>query len=340
MAPGTLSALTNWPAPAQRCGLHSHERSVLASVALALLGLCVDMTRVLMLVAAALPSMAFAQYSLTLGLPDDAESLRFGKGRCGETETVSWQVQTTGAAVSGLCADLELWSTTGACGESIGTGDTRLTTVTQLELQQAGGKGEVSFELADLASFGGDGGTCGAEGVEVTTRICGAFKYLTLGGTCVAVKASGSPELIYDAKPPAAPVLVSLEPLDESLRLVLEDLPAEVQQVVAIARLTDGGEAARERLNATSSLRLGSLENGVAYQVSAQAVDEAGNESGESNALEGVPIETLGFFQVYKGQGGQEQGCATSPGRASGTGGLGWLVLIAVGLVLVARRVR
>ena len=76
------------------------------------------------------------------------------------------------------------------------------------------------------------------------------------------------------------------------------------------------------------------LVNGVTYRVQAQIVDEAGNESDLSDAVEGTPVKSNGLGDAYVDAGGEERGgCA-----ATGGGIAGGAVLAMLGIWLSTRR--
>ena len=58
------------------------------------------------------------------------------------------------------------------------------------------------------------------------------------------------------------------------------------------------------------------LTNGVAYTVAATGLSAAGNTGPASDSSSGTPLPFVDFWQVYKGQGGVEQGGCSTGGAA------------------------
>ncbi len=80
----------------------------------------------------------------------------------------------------------------------------------------------------------------------------------------------------------------------------------------------DSGEEFKERVSFTPEVSFGrvtDLENGVTYEIRAIAEDGAGNRSAPSASVFAAPVQTDGFFSIYRKAGGGEQGgCSAIPG--------------------------
>ena len=247
---------------------------------------------------------------------------------CGTNVAITW----TGTSGGTPCSDIQIWVTSSTtCGDAPATGD-KVINNTQLQMANwpTQRTGTVQVAVADLPAFTGTGEgatTCGSE-AEVTMQVCGAFKYASFGFGCTStttVKAT-PPTLRYDGKPPPAPTMKSVTPLDSALLVEAEGTTSdtavinlEYRALGETGSFTSGGAIA----STSTSARIGGLRNGVTYEVRAWALDTAGNEGPRSGTLTGAPIQTNGFFQKYKGYGGAEQGgCAAAGGSVLGLSGL------------------
>ena len=82
------------------------------------------------------------------------------------------------------------------------------------------------------------------------------------------------------------------------------------------------------------SFKLEGLQNFVTYQVAIAAVDSKGNESPFSDPVRGTPIPSDSFWERYKELGGEQQGCASTTGAATGMG----LALAALSILTISRK--
>jgi hypothetical protein len=107
--------------------------------------------------------------------------------------------------------------------------------------------------------------------------------------------------------------------------------------------LTPGDETqvCSNELSATAtSVLLGGLVNGTSYTVAVIAIDPSGGVSALSPSAVAIPQPTLGFYDVYKKDGGAATGCSVVPSPRSGTPGLFWIAFAAALVVGIRRRSR
>jgi len=291
----------------------------------------------LLLIALSLTSLAaFGQTSGTVVLttPTNETSLRVPRAPCNLLRTVNW-------AYSGVapCSDLEFWiQKGGSCDDKAPSGAKTLPKVAQSSLTSTR-SGSVSFEVDDLPGFfGTDAVACPADDREDEYRLCAAVKQFGgfAGTECSTTPQKDDLQIIYDAKPPVAPRLESVQGLDKALSIRV-DAPDDASEVkVTVARVEGEGSRTVTQSADQTLFRVEGLENNVTYRVTAVAVDEADNESASSEALEGMPIPTKGFFDRYVEANGQEMGgCG-----AAGMGLAGGWVLAVLGFWLSSRRNR
>ncbi len=271
----------------------------------------------------ALTLTATAAWSQTavfqISLPNNEIDVRLKRTPCDDTHTVSWTYNSTAA----VCDDLHFWIAD-SCADTVPTDVTIIKTVSKAEVTSSRG-GTVSFSVSDLPIFQKGTATCPADGTEVTYKLCGLVP--TPGGvvgdcsTNSRVPQKSSISVTYDAKPPDAPSIDSVSPLDQALSVRLS-VPSDASRARVHVEKADGtGARTVEQASGLTLFKVDGLENNVTYQVTATAVDAADNESAVSEMLEGTPIHTLGFFDKYVGEGGQETGgCGAAAGGLTGGG--------------------
>jgi hypothetical protein len=289
----------------------------------------------LLLIALTLTSAAaFGQTTGTLVLttPTNETSIRVPRDSCDLSRTVNWAYNG-----GGPCSDLEFWiQKGGSCDDKAPSGAETLPKVPQSTLTSTR-SGSVSFKVRDLPSFSGtDAVSCPADNREDEYRLCAAVKqYGSLGTECSTTPQKDDLEIIYDAKPPDAPALESVQGLDKALSIRV-DPPDDASKIkVTVARVEGEGSRTLTQSADQTLFRIEGLENKVTYNVTAVAVDEADNESAASEALQGTPIPTRGFFDRYVEANGQETG-----GCSAGMGLAGGWVLAVLGFWLSSRRNR
>lgn len=273
------------------------------------------------LVSALVSSAAFAQIQLTF--PSNATSASFSPASCSGRTTLSWTVPV----IVQVCDTVEFFVTETACTDNgVVAGDYDLGTESVATTGVRTGTKTIDFNRLPGISGTADGGFfCGAP-VEKPWRVCAVYEVNNptgFGGFCTQRSArKDSVTLSYDGKPPAVPTLVEAVGVERGVR-VIADVGEDADLVRFGTRRTGedvpytfNTEIAAEAASATT--RITDLENGVQYDVVAVAVDQAGNVSAESNVIQAIPTETLGFWDAYKKAGGAEQGgCTSAPGLLS-----------------------
>jgi uncharacterized protein (TIGR03382 family) len=283
---------------------------------------------------------ASAQVQVSLTFANATDTLSVGKGDCNSRRVVSWT--STGTA----CQELTLWLTEGTeCKETADQQTTRsvLTSIPQTTLNQTRqGTFEIDLSLLPFSNPT-DSGTrsCGVGGLEQAFRVCGATKAIdsnVFGGTTCAnsVTKATPAKILYDANPPGAPSIEAVDGLDKALRVSVSE-PAGTTTLKVYVKLADGTVVtSADQGVGQGDFEVEDLENGVTYQLTATALDAAGNESSESEAVEGTPTKTNGFLEEYVNAGGKEMGgCG-----AAGGGVAGGAVLAVLGFWLFSRRNR
>jgi hypothetical protein len=277
-----------------------------------------------------LPALALAQTSSNTGLTLQVQgqsSQTVSGNDCGTDVQITWTQSLTGLA----CDNLTIWATTSSCGNQPESGDKTIAKI-GAGTWSSQSSGTVTVAVSDLPLGAADGGTCGAA-VEATINLCAATKvagYLDCTYSTQTVNASPQATIEYDAKPPDAPNIASVEGSDGSL-VVSVDVPGDAAFATVRYRVqgttawtTDGDVS-----SASPHLAINGLVNGTPYEVSAFAVDAAGNQSTDSAIVTGTPIETTGFWGNYQNGGGMETGGCS----VGGAGGLLAGVLVALALL-------
>lgn len=274
--------------------------------------------------------------TLTLQGPNNSDTVRVPQQPCDFTRSVTWAI--TGSFI--VCGDLKFWLTkAGSCPETPASTDKEIDVVTDTELRSGTLSGTVTFETGELPGFKGGGGEldCPAADREDSYQLCASVKQSTL--SCSNNDSSyldESIEVVYDAKPPSAPTIAGVAGLDKALS-VRVTAPDDANRVRVRVERADGTGSARnlEQSSEQPQFRVEGLENNVTYRITARAVDEADNESAPSEAQEGMPILTRGFFDRYVDAHGAEMGGCGAAGGLAG----GW-VLAVLGFWLSSRRNR
>jgi hypothetical protein len=283
-------------------------------------------------------SAALAQTTGTIVLsgPANETTIRVPKEPCNQTRTVSWRVTTS----STICSDLEFWFVSGtSCPETRASDTPQLRLVTQSTLATTR-ESNFTFEVQDLTTFkGANAVTCPAADREDEHRLCASLKLGTgFGDPCstTSTQKANDFKVFYDAKPPEPPSIDNVAALDKALS-VRVSAPDDTSEVRLLVERADGTGSRTLKQSVDQPLfSVENLENGVTYRLTATAVDAADNESAASEAKEGTPIPTRGFFDRYVEAGGQEAGgCGAAAGSLTG----GW-VLAVLGFWLSSRRNR
>jgi uncharacterized protein (TIGR03382 family) len=297
--------------------------------------------RTLLIIAAVLVStVASAQVQVRLRFANGGDTRSVSPEDCANQRVfVTWT--STGTA----CQDLAIWVTEGTeCQETAAQQTSRfsLTPVPVTTLNQTK-TGVVEFDVSSLPfSDPTDAGTrtCGATGFEQEFRVCASTRATdpyNIGGACANSISKAAPaKITYDALAPGVPTIEEVTALDEALRVRVSE-PSGSNKVKLYVALPDGTlVASPDRGLGQGDFEVEGLENGVTYQLTATAIDEAGNESGASEVVDGTPTKTNGFMQEYVNAHGKETGgCG-----AAGGGVAGGAVLAVLGFWLFSRRNR
>ncbi len=293
--------------------------------------------RLLLIALSLISSSALGQTTgiVVLTTPNNETSLRVPKQPCDLVRTVNWAYNGVGP-----CSDLEFWIQKGTtCDDKAPSGAFGLPKVSQTTLASTR-TGSVSFEVGDLPGFSGtDAVTCPADDREDAYRVCAAIRQFggIVGTECTTTPQKDDLEVVYDAKPPSAPSLESVQGLDKALSIRV-GAPSDASEITVTLARADGTTFSRTLTQSADQtlFRVDGLENNVTYSVTARALDAAENESEPSEVLEGTPIFTKGFFDRYVEANGQEMGgCG-----AAGMGLAGGWVLAVLGFWLSSRRNR
>lgn len=271
-----------------------------------------------------LPALAQAQtQSLTLSFANNTTTRVVGPGQCDTSITFSFSASAT------ACEDLQVWLTTGSCGNDPvkADGDVVVHTVSVADFN-ATRTGTGEFAVTRLPIFSEE--ACGVLQDEVDVGLCGRVKTPNgFSGACDANVKSTGLTVTYDALPPSRPVISDIAELDEGLRVTVASLEAgaRLRAEVAPAGSTDFVSGATTITN-TRSVVVNGLENGTTYSVRVVALDAAGNESEASEPVDGTPVPSQGFWGNYKDAGGQDTGGCSAVGGLSAS----W-ALLALGLL-------
>ncbi len=183
-------------------------------------------------------------------------------------------------------------------------------------------------------------GSC-TQANDVTVNLC---VYLLAAGSTTSWPLAAQGTFLYQMAVPPAPVISKVTPGNTQLTVSVapgattstETATTGVTYTVTCTAAVSGGGSSTGTGNA-GNVVCGNLTNGVAYTVTASGVSQAGNP-GPTSATYGpdtttTPQPFLNFWEIYKGQGGVEQG-------GCGAGGAGALApaLALLGFLAARRR--
>ncbi|HET7752644.1 MAG TPA: fibronectin type III domain-containing protein, partial [Anaeromyxobacteraceae bacterium] len=158
-------------------------------------------------------------------------------------------------------------------------------------------------------------------GANVTVNVCVIPR--DAAGTAIS-GATMTGTITFDRTVPPTPAAPNVVPGDRALRVSWTAVSGSKLSYRVEATPSDTPTATPVRSNDVTgtSVRLGNLEIGRAYNVVLIAISEGGNLSAPSPIATGTPVEVNDFWRLYQGDGGVEQGgCSTT--------GLGSLALLA-----------
>ncbi len=253
----------------------------------------------------AISSAALAQ-TITIQI-DGLSKITLSPRDCDSTHTVNWTMTATGQ----LCSAAKFWITRTNCGNDA-AGDDIVLTPSPSQTDRSG-----QFTTPPLRNFPAfvqtDGGfACGAA-VNQTHLVCGAVRVpstFQCGSSDNFVTASSPGTIDYRGIPPAAPTITDLSPQDSALTVHVSTTSDVVTVHVQIRVAGSGNfnEVASFSTSVNNSVKIGNLQNGVAYEVQAIGEDAAGNQSDPSNIAQATPVASEGFFEEYRRLGGKETG--------------------------------
>jgi uncharacterized protein (TIGR03382 family) len=228
------------------------------------------------------------------------------------TVATSTGCQTSGGLPTGIAADV---TATGATQSVTGVG------------------------VAAMASSGGV--TSCTQSTDVTINLC---VYYLQGGSTTTWQLASQGTFVFQMAIPPAPVISGVSPGNTQLSVSVapgnttstETATTGVTYEVTCTPPAGGGKPSIATGNA-GNVVCGNLTNGLAYTVTAVGLSQAGNRGPASAAFgpgeSTTPQPFLNFWEIYKGQGGVENG-------GCGAGGAGALApaLALLGFLGLRRR--
>lgn len=254
--------------------------------------------------------------------------------QCDTKRLISW----TASVFSGWCPDnLQIWVTTGECGDVPGSGDTPVFNTSFSATDR-------TFQLlvSDLPIFhqADAGFMCGDTTINQVHKICASAKF---GGTfgCTnpsVVRGNNPPTIEYRGKPPRAPTITNLVEQDGALTV---EVSTSSEVIIVHVQVRAAGAAdfvnALDFNASAGKGKVDGLTNGTLYDVRVVGEDAAGNLSDPSDIAQGTPVASDGFYKLYRREGGADLGgCGDVAG-----GAVDWrLLLLALGILPLLRRKR
>jgi hypothetical protein len=275
--------------------------------------------------------------TLTLTVDNNTETnptIGLNRDDCGRDLSVTWTFVGT------ACEAMQLWVTTGTCGDAPAAGDYVLDEVPAGSVGVPGNERR-SIDVERLPIFttaDGGAGTCATARVDETMRVCAYTEAQTITGCDAEINVSSPPKLRFDTQPPNPPTIDAVRPRDSALGVTVSGESDSTIVVTAYPLAEDGtvGEAASsdETTSTDGVAELANLQNGVTYRLTAVATDASGNPSEASAPAEGTPVASNGFLGGYLEEGGAENGgCGAAGGGLAGSA-----VLAALGFWLSRRK--
>jgi hypothetical protein len=172
--------------------------------------------------------------------------------------------------------------------------------------------------------------SCPAAGTNTTIYLC--VRLCTVACTAPVSGGVATGNILFQNGPPAIPVISVIKPADGALWVYWSpgtggSVAAASYTVSAAAVNSIQDVFTHEQAGITdTSYRLGGLNNGVKYSVTVKAISVGGNASDPSTAIEGTPQPVDGFWEIYQGAGGREQGGCGGPAGAASLLGLAALL--------------
>jgi hypothetical protein len=252
----------------------------------------------------ALSSPALAQLTVQV---DGFNRITVSSRDCGTTHAITWT--STLATTAVICSGPTFWITQTICGDAPAGNDLLLTPQPSTTDRQ----GRFTVRISQLPVFNQtDGGfACGAA-MNQLHYVCGFIRYTSFTCGTSDVRLPATAIIDYRGKPPDPPAITDLIPQDSALTVRWD--PNSLTDVAFIhVWLRQAGSGAdffdvAQPAATDGSAKIGNLQNGTTYEVKLQAEDIAGNLSDFSDPVQGTPVATVGFFGIYRQEGGQEKG--------------------------------
>ncbi len=274
---------------------------------------------------------ASAQQTISV-LINNASSVVVSPRQCDERRTISWSAST----YTGWCTGLQIWVTTGQCGDAPVAGDTPVFNDSFQATDRTN-----QLRVSDLPIFqqADAGYACGAA-VNQVHRICASSTYPSGFQGCgspATVRGTNPPTIEYRGRPPDPPTITSVAPLDGALRVQVnansDTVLVHLQfRVAGTDEFADGGQFS----TSANGGKIDGLNNGTLYDVRVYGEDAAGNLSNPSDISQGTPVASEGFYTMYRRDGGADLGGCGDVGG----GGIDWRLILGVGLLPLLRRRR
>jgi len=121
----------------------------------------------------------------------------------------------------------------------------------------------------------------------------------------------GGAPIRFDVNRPDPPTITSLSPGETNLKVAWTKPGDDDLDGYMIYYSQEGSEEVNEKTETSgdaTSFTITGLTNGVTYEVWMTAIDEAENESEDSNTMTGVPEPVQDFYEYYRNNGGGETG--------------------------------
>jgi|GEM_PF-1655455 len=278
--------------------------------------------RRLLCLSALFVSAAAGAQTLALSFASGEESAVVGRSGCSTQFVVHWAF-STGYQV---CSDLRVWASTQSCStEGPKSNDVELF---QTPLSSASsGK---TKPLSDWPGFKEAGkvpcGTEGEDGVQIKHNICGLVKLRnTYDNKCEESRLSNTLSVTYRTSRVPAPLIDNVIAYDGQVSIRFSVSGENLDKVELFGRRSDetgdGRKMGEQRdFSNNRPLSASGFKDGVPYRLYLEATDKAGNRSERSEEIEVSTVPTLGFWDIYKQNGGAGGGCHSAGGGGGGSG--------------------
>lgn len=180
----------------------------------------------------------------------------------------------------------------------------------------------------------------GPAGVDTTIYLCVNI-FVPQSLTVLAVTNHGSVPIHLDSVPPATPTGVTADALDSGLSIAWTmptDLAGTARYFVHVVGPDGVDKGTGVAGSAATSTKISGLVNGTPYTVTVNSIDASGTKQDNANPslpsapVTGTPAAVNGFYELYRADGGTDQGgCTSAPASLVA-------LLAAAGLLMRRRR--